>query len=140
MSRCDKVNVSVLLRTLQFIRAIPMEHAMQILVVDDDTDAADSLAELFEMEDHEVTVAYNGTSAIAAFNEKKFDLAFMDIMMPDINGVDSFYEIRKQTPDAKVYFMTGFSTGDLVDRALEEGALGVLPKPLDPEEILTVLN
>ena len=117
-----------------------MATAMQILVVDDDIDAADSLAELFEMEDHDVTVAYNGTSAIQAFNDNKFDMAFMDIMMPDINGVDSFFEIRKNTPDAKVYFMTGFSTGELVDRALDEGALGVLPKPLNPEEILTVLD
>ena len=117
-----------------------MANVMNILVVDDDTDAADSLAELFEMEDHEVTVAYNGEAAISAFNEMKFDMAFMDIMMPGINGVDSFFEIRKQTPDARVYFMTGYSTGDLVDRALAEGAMGVLPKPLNPEEILTILN
>jgi len=113
---------------------------MQILVVDDDTDAADSLAELFEMEDHDVTVVYNGDNAISAFEQQSFDLAFMDIMMPGKNGVDSFNEIRKTTPDAKVYFMTGFSAGDLVDRAMEEGALGVLPKPLDPIEILSVLG
>lgn len=117
-----------------------MASAMKILVVDDDTDAADSLAELFEMEDHDVTVVYNGANAIEAFDHNAFDLAFMDIMMPGKNGVDSFFEIRKNTPDAKVYFMTGFSTGDLVDRAMQEGALGVLPKPLDPLEILTVLG
>lgn len=117
-----------------------MASAMQILVVDDDIDAADSLAELFEMEDHEVTVVYSGDKAITAFASQTFDMAFMDIMMPGKNGVDSFFEIRKTTPDAKVYFMTGFSANDLVDRALEEGALGVLPKPLDPMEILTVLQ
>ena len=117
-----------------------MASATQILVVDDDIDAADSLAELFEMDDHEVTVVYSGENAIAAFAQKTFDMAFMDIMMPGKNGVDSFFEIRKQTPDAKVYFMTGFSATDLVDRALEEGALGVLPKPLNPMEILTVLE
>jgi len=117
-----------------------MASAMQILVVDDDTDAADSLAELFEMEDHDVTVVYSGDKAIAAFEQQTFDMAFMDIMMPGRNGVDSFFEIRKKTPDAKVYFMTGFSAGDLVDRAMKEGALGVLPKPLDPLELLTVLD
>ena len=113
---------------------------MQILVVDDDADAADSLAELFEMDDHDVTVVYNGDNAIAAYKQQSFDLAFMDIMMPGRNGVDSFYEIRKNTPDAKVYFMTGFSAGDLVDRAMQEGALGVLSKPLDPIEILSVIG
>ena len=113
---------------------------MRILVVDDDTDAADSLAELFEMEDHDVTVAYSGDNAIAAFDQQSFDLAFMDIMMPGRNGVDSFLEIRKKTPDAKVYFMTGFSAGDLVERAMKEGALGILAKPLDPVELLSVLD
>lgn len=117
-----------------------MAHAKQILVVDDDTDAADSLAELFEMDDHDVTVVYNGENAIAAFQKQTFDMAFMDIMMPGKNGVESFFEIRKTTPDAKVYFMTGFSADDLVDQALAEGALGVLPKPLDPMELLTVLD
>lgn len=117
-----------------------MAVAKKILVVDDDADAADSLAELFEMEDHDVTVVYSGENAIAAFQQDTFDMAFMDIMMPGKNGVDSFFEIRKTTPDAKVYFMTGFSANDLVDRAIEEGAMGVLPKPLDPMEILTVLN
>jgi len=115
-------------------------NSMQILVVDDDADAADSLAELFEMDDHDVTVVYNGDNAIAAYKQQSFDLAFMDIMMPGRNGVDSFYEIRKNTPDAKVYFMTGFSAGDLVDRAMQEGALGVLSKPLDPIEILSVIG
>lgn len=117
-----------------------MSTELKLLVVDDDTDAADSLAELFEMEDHEVTVAYNGQAAIDAFEKEKFDMAFMDIMMPGKNGVDSFFEIRQKNPEAQVYFMTGFSTDDLVDRALAEGALGVLPKPLDPVEILDVLN
>ena len=117
-----------------------MSGTMRILVVDDDADAADALAELFELEDHDVTVAYSGEKAISAYQTNDFDLAFMDIMMPGINGVDSFFEIRKSKPDAKVYFMTGFSTGELVERALKEGALGVLPKPLDPMEVLTVLN
>ncbi len=116
-----------------------MADTKRILVVDDDTDAADSLAELFEMDDHHVTVAYNGETAISAYENDNFDIAFMDIMMPGLNGVESFFEIRKKHPDAQVYFMTGYSSGDLVQRALDEGALGVLPKPVDPMELLTAI-
>lgn len=113
---------------------------LNILIVDDDADAADSLAELFEMEDHTVTVAYSGQEAIDAYREVDFDVAFMDIMMPGKNGVESFFEIRKLKPDAQVYMMTGYSVEQLVKQAIDHGALGVLGKPVDPRKVLTMLD
>ena len=113
---------------------------LKILIVDDDADAADSLAELFEMEDHDVTVAYSGEDAISAYRTVNFDVAFMDIMMPGKNGVESFFEIRKLKPDAKVYMMTGYSVEQLVKQAIDHGALGVLGKPVDPRKVLDMLE
>jgi len=113
---------------------------LKILIVDDDADAADSLAELFEMEDHDVTVAYSGDAAIAAYQSVNFDVAFMDIMMPGKNGVESFFEIRKLKPDAQVYMMTGYSVEQLVKQAIDHGALGVLGKPVDPKKVLSMLD
>jgi len=113
---------------------------LKILIVDDDTDAADSLAELFEMEGHNVTVAYSGDDAIAAYQSVNFDIAFMDIMMPGKNGVESFFEIRKLKPDAQVYMMTGYSVEQLVKQAVDHGALGVLGKPVDPRTVLSMLD
>lgn len=117
-----------------------MSDPLRILVVDDDTDAADSLAELFEMEGHDVQVAYSGESAIEAYRQGDFDIAFMDIMMPGKNGVESFFEIRKMRPDAKVYMMTGFSVEQLVQQAIENGAMGVLSKPLDLQKVVAVVD
>ena len=117
-----------------------MARFLKILVVDDDTDAADSLAELFEMEGHRVQVAYNGESAVAAYRDGDFDIAFMDIMMPGKNGVESFFEIRKLRPDARVYMMTGFSVEQLVQQAIAHGAMGVLAKPVDLNRVLGVLD
>ncbi len=117
-----------------------MTKSLKILVVDDDTDAADSLAELFEMEGHEVQVAYSGDSAVSAYRDGDFDIAFMDIMMPGMNGVESFFEIRKMRPDAKVYMMTGFSVEQLIQQAIAHGAMGVLGKPIDLNRVLGVLN
>lgn len=117
-----------------------MSDSLRILVVDDDTDAADSLAELFEMEGHDVQVAYSGESAIQAYRDGDFDIAFMDIMMPGKNGVESFFEIRKLRPDAKVYMMTGFSVEQLVQQAIENGAMGVLSKPLDLQKVVAVVD
>ena len=113
---------------------------MRILVVDDDRDNADGLAELFQMEGHEVEVAYDGAAAIAAYDRANFDLAFMDVMMPGLNGVESFLEIKRRKPDASVYMMTGFSVEQLLRQAVDGGALGVLTKPLVPERVIQALD
>ncbi len=113
---------------------------LKILVVDDDADAADSLGELFDMEGHDVTVSYSGEEAIEAYKTTDFDIAFMDIMMPGKNGVESFFEIRKIKPDAKVYMMTGFSVEQLIQQAIDNGAMGVLGKPVEPRKVLSMLD
>ena len=117
-----------------------MDQALKILVVDDDTDAADSLAELFEMEGHAVKAVYNGDTAIEHARNEGIDIAFMDIMMPGRNGVESFIEIHKIQPKTKVYMMTGFSVNELIDKAVDNGAMGVFSKPVDLEKIFDVLE
>ena len=117
-----------------------MSEPLRILVVDDDRDAAESLAELFELEGHDVIVAHSGEAAIEAYRKEEFDVAFMDIMMPGKNGVESFFEIRKLRPEARVYMMTGFSVEQLVQQAIDNGALGVLDKPLDLQKVLSAVD
>ncbi|MCB1377639.1 MAG: response regulator [Alphaproteobacteria bacterium] len=117
-----------------------MSRSLNILVLDDDMDNADSLAEVFAMDDHRVIVAYNGQQAIEAFSLNHVDIGFFDVMMPGKNGVDSFIEIKKTHPDAKVYFMTGYSADDLLKKALENGALGVFGKPVDLPKVLDLVE
>ena len=117
-----------------------MSRALNILVLDDDIENANSLAELFATDNHKVIVAYNGQEAIDAFSVNNFDVGFFDVMMPGKNGVESFLEIKAAHPDARVYFMTGYAATDLLDKARENGALGVFSKPTDPSNLLDVLN
>lgn len=114
------------------------DRDLNILVVDDDIDNAASLGELFEMEGHSVRVVNSGQAAIDAYMTETFDLAFMDVIMPGKNGVESFLEIRRMRPDARVYMMTGYSVEELLQQAIFEGALGVLSKPFDPSEVLAL--
>lgn len=113
-----------------------MSSALRILVVDDDRENADSLSELFEMEGHLVDVAYCGEEAIARQMECDYDIAFIDVVMPGLNGVESFLEIRRLKPSARVYMMTAYSVEQLLRQAIDNGALGVMTKPLDPECVL----
>jgi two-component system, NtrC family, response regulator HydG len=98
------------------------------------------LAEVFAMDDHRVIVAYNGQQAIEAFSLNQVDIGFFDVMMPGKNGVDSFIEIKRSHPDAKVYFMTGYSADDLLKKAIDNGAMGVFGKPVDLPKILDAID
>lgn len=117
-----------------------MVRALKILIADDDVDNAASLGELFEMEGHNTVVVHSGDAAVAAYKVNNFDLAFMDVMMPGKNGVESFLEIRKLCPNAKVYMMTGYSVEQLLRQATDNGAMGVLNKPIDIDKVSAALR
>jgi two-component system, NtrC family, response regulator HydG len=113
-----------------------MQQPLRVLVVDDDVDNALSLGELLTLEGHSVRVVHTGEDAVSAYVHEDFNVAFMDVMLPGKNGVESFIQIRRFRPEAKVYMMTGYSVEQLLTQALEGGALGVLDKPFDPDDIM----
>ena len=112
---------------------------IRIMIVDDDQDLAESLAELLGIHGYTVDIACNGQEAVERVRKDDFDLNFMDVRMPVMNGVDSFFEIRKMKPSAKVVMMTG-SKEPMVSKALENGALGLLNKPFQLDDMLEKLQ
>jgi two-component system, NtrC family, response regulator HydG len=117
-----------------------MSTSSRIFIVDDDRDLAESLAELLEARGYEVELAHTGEDGVARFRESRFDLVFMDVKLPGMNGVESFLELRKIKPDAKVVMMTGYSVEEWLTRAIENGALAILNKPFAVEQILGVVE
>ncbi|MDE2384279.1 MAG: response regulator [Alphaproteobacteria bacterium] len=115
-------------------------RSLKILVVDDDRDNADSMGELFQLEGHDVRVVYSGREAIHAYLEADFNLAFIDVMMPGMNGVESYMEIRKLKPKANVFMMSGYSVEELLKQAMAQGAKGLLSKPVDPRTLLAATH
>jgi two-component system, NtrC family, response regulator HydG len=116
------------------------DRKLKILIVDDDVDNAESLSELFQLYGYDTSLVHSGEDAITAYMNSNFDVAFMDVMMPGKNGVESFLEIRKMKPTAKVIMMTGYSVEQLLQQAMDNGAIGVLSKPMDPNLALNMLN
>ena len=111
-----------------------------ILVVDDLKGMRVTLGRILEDEGHNVVLAENGYQAIEAAKQTSFDLIFMDIKMPGINGVQTFREVKKINPQAAVIMMTAYSVEDLVREALEEGAYAVVYKPFDIEDIVNIIE
>ena len=117
-----------------------MSIPLKILILDDDVDVAEGIADILELHGHDVTIVHNGINAIEAFKETDFDVGFFDVKMPGMNGVESFIEIKKIKPDAKVFMMTGYSVEQLLEQALDNGALGVMRKPFEVDELITKLD
>jgi DNA-binding response OmpR family regulator len=112
----------------------------KIFVVDDDRDFAEGLADVLELRGYEVDLAFSGEEAIAKFKENDYDITFMDVRLPGMNGVESLRTLRRLKPGARVVMMTGYSVPQLLDEALDEGAWAVLQKPFDMEQVLEMVR
>lgn len=113
---------------------------LDILVVDDDADLAEAISDALEMAGHRPVVAGSGTEAIGKHCDHNFDITFMDVKLPDINGVEAFMTIREMDPAARVIMMTGYRIEQLLAQATDNGAIKVLHKPFAMEEILDSLD
>lgn len=110
---------------------------MKILVLDDNVEVAQGVADILEMCGYPVIQVHDGPAAVQAYLGGGIDMGIFDIRMPGMNGVEAFLEIRKQLPTAAVILMSGYADEGLVNTAIENGALGLLSKPFEPEEMLT---
>jgi CheY-like chemotaxis protein len=113
-----------------------MTDSGKMLIVDDDRDMAESIADLVEIRGYEADLAASGPEAIAKFQECDYDMAFMDVRMPGMNGIECLLEILKLKPNAKVVMMTAYSVEQLLNKALMNGAAGILYKPFELSEFL----
>ena len=116
-----------------------MAERAHILVVDDNISLCKSMALVLEHNGYAVTVAIDGLEAMDRVREKHFDVTFMDIKMPVMDGVETYRRIKRIRPDPLVIMMTAYAVENLVDEALKEGAYSVLYKPLDMEKVLRML-
>lgn len=112
----------------------------RILIVDDNRDLAQSLAEVLEGEDYTVRVACSGEEAIDLARETEFDVALLDIRLPGIDGVTVLRKLMGLQPALAAMMMTGARVPELVDAALAGGAREVLRKPFGVEYLLDRLH
>ncbi|MDH5410528.1 MAG: response regulator [Alphaproteobacteria bacterium] len=112
---------------------------LRILIVDDDVDFADGLMEVCELEGHEPVMVHKCTDGVAAFERLKFDVALIDIGLPDVNGGECLRAIRAIRPDLPCFLLTGYSAEDIADKGIEADSAEILTKPIDPEALIRLL-
>ncbi|MFQ5963757.1 MAG: response regulator [Candidatus Scalinduaceae bacterium] len=111
-----------------------------ILVVDDESTTRETLKGVLEDKGYKVVVAEDGLKAIEVAKQKHFDVMFIDVVMPGIDGFKAFEEIKKADPKAHVIMMTGHDIEGFVDKALSQGAFACIPKPFDMIELLWLVT
>lgn len=117
-----------------------MENKGNILLVDDNISQCKTMAFILQRKGFKVTIAQDGPQAISLVEKSPYDIIFMDIKMPIMNGVEAYKRIKKIRPEAKVMMMTAYAVEDLVQEALQEGAYGIIYKPLDIDKVLGVIE
>ena len=114
----------------------------KILVVDDQRDIRFVMSELLDTLGHEVIEASSAPGALKMLEFERPDLVLLDLNMPGMNGAEALARIRRQeaTRHTRVLILTGSTvTGD-IDRARELGIAGVIPKPWQPDDVVSLVE
>lgn len=113
---------------------------MNILLVEDDANVAMMLCDNMTWWGHEVKLANSGKAAVNETARQRFDLALLDIMLPDGFGYEFIPEIRKSQPDLKIITMTGHNTPEMERRARKQGITYYMAKPVNIKELKIIVD
>lgn len=108
----------------------------KVLIVDDEKGLRIGAQRLLEMEGYEVTTAENGTEGIKFGTENEFDIAVIDLKMPDIDGLEVLKKIRRKFPYTVCFIATAYASYETAVEATRLGAHSYIPKPFSPEELI----
>ncbi len=117
-----------------------MSSPTRVLIVDDQPDAAEWVKILLESRGYEVRVALDGTSATKVSQRWQADLVLMDLMLPDIDGLDLLKQYKEASPDSQIIMVTGYGSVQKAVEAMRAGALTFVEKPLDGDVLLAILD
>jgi len=116
------------------------EGNMNILLVEDDATVAEMMCDVMRKWDQDVTLATSGTTAVKESGSQQFDLALLDIMLPDGFGYDFIPEMKKSQPDLKIITLTGHSTPDMEKRVRQHGITYYMAKPVNFQELKDIVD
>ena len=111
----------------------------RILVVDDEEIVIRSCLRVLDGKEYEVEAVQSGVEALKKIDDGRYDVIILDIMMPNVDGLEVLQRVKESHPDIEVVMVTGLSQIDTAVRSMKLGAFDYLSKPFDPDELrLTV--
>ena len=117
-----------------------MGNHERILVIDDDESIRNSLAAILRDEGYEVDVASNGREALQKSEETVYNLALIDIKLPDMEGIDILTRMKDTVPKVRKIMLTGFPSVQNAIEAVNRKADAYLVKPVEVEKLLVTIR
>jgi two-component system, cell cycle sensor histidine kinase and response regulator CckA len=117
-----------------------MEGKKKILLVDDEKRFAESLQSILKHYEYDCAIAYNGSHAIQCLSREHFEIALLDVDLPDISGCAVAEFVQQSCKHTTVIMLTGMATVKTAVEAMKNGAYDFLSKPVDPDNLLKILD
>jgi DNA-binding NtrC family response regulator len=118
-----------------------MKERVDILVVDDDVNLSSNLQDILEAEGYRTAISLNAETALALCREKIFDLAIVDIYLPDISGIELTKELTSLSPEMTFIIMTGYaSLGSAINVAGRRDIAAYVTKPINIDNLLSLIT
>lgn len=111
----------------------------RILIVDDEKGICEEFRDILQEDGHVVEVAHNGIDGLKIIEQKDFDLIFLDVLMPRMEGREVFERLKK-IKDIPVVIMSGFLPANKEKDILALGAIACLKKPLNLEKVRKIIE
>ena len=112
-----------------------MSEKIRILIIDDEVDMLETLGDILQEKGYQTETANTGREAITKTNEHVFNVAIIDIKLPDMSGIEVLQTFRKQHPSMMTIMVTGYTTLQNAVDAVNLGAHAYLIKPIDYESL-----
>jgi DNA-binding NtrC family response regulator len=109
--------------------------AEKVLIVDDDKAFLQILAERMQNRGMEVTTAESAAAALKLLEKESYDAVLLDLMMPEMGGIEALQIMRKKQPEIQVIFVTGHPSVSKGVEAMKLGAMDFIPKPVDMNDL-----
>ena len=109
--------------------------AEKILLVDDEADFLEALSERMRTRGMDVTTSSSAKEALDAVEQGAYDAVVLDLMMPDVDGLEALRILKEKDPKLQVILLTGHATVEKGVEAMKRGALDLLEKPTDIETL-----
>lgn len=123
-----------------WLRQVPQIATANVLVIDDEEAVCSLFQDTLRESGHKITTVQESAKGLEMVKNGDFDLVFLDLMMPVMDGAAIFREIRKIKPELPVTIITGYPDCDLMMSALANGPFTVMKKPFTGADILSAVN
>ena len=111
-----------------------------ILVIDDEIEICELLQVVLEMSGHQVQITESASKALKCLQEQEFDFVIIDMIMPEISGLEMIRIVNEKYPRTLTILTTGLQTQDVIKQALEQGAYNFVNKPFSIQEISNIID